>query len=226
MYLRIETNPGRETMRKRKVWFGGMALFLAVALLGAFTQTGEDLFQKALRLERNEGKLMEAIGLYQKVVADGKDIGLAAQAQLRIGLCHEKLGQKNVQQAQEAFRKVVDNYPSRSQEVKVARERLSEIKKAHGIPAGLPEGLQISKIWTGPPGGDFMGAVSPDGKFLCFSDWETGDLAIRELESGENRRVTNKGSWQKSVSILRGPRTTARFSIAGTTGKENTSSIS
>ncbi len=185
-------------MKKQSVWFAGMSLLLAAALLGAFSQTGEDLFQKALRLERNEGKLMEAIGLYQRVVTEAKDVSLAAQAQLRIGLCHEKLGRKNIQQAQEAFQKVIDNYPSRSDEVKIAMNKLSEIQKARGIPAGLPEGLQISKIWTGPPGGDFMGAVSPDGKFLCFSDWETGDLAIRELEAGKNRRLTNKGSWQKS----------------------------
>jgi Tol biopolymer transport system component len=43
-----------------------------------------------------------------------------------------------------------------------------------------------------------MGQPSPDGRLLSFVDWDTGDLAIRDLTTGENRRLTNKGSWQES----------------------------
>lgn len=42
------------------------------------------------------------------------------------------------------------------------------------------------------------GSVSPDGRFLAFTDWRTGDLALRDLESGENRRLTDKGTWLES----------------------------
>ena len=45
---------------------------------------------------------------------------------------------------------------------------------------------------------DFSGAVSRDGRFLSYVDWSTGDLAIRDLKTGENRRLTNKGSWLES----------------------------
>ncbi len=41
-------------------------------------------------------------------------------------------------------------------------------------------------------------AVSPDGRFLSYTDWTTGDLVIRDLETGGNRRLTNKGSWLDS----------------------------
>lgn len=45
---------------------------------------------------------------------------------------------------------------------------------------------------------DIMGSVSPDGRFLSYVDWSTGDLAVRDLMIGENRRLTNKGSWLES----------------------------
>ena len=43
-----------------------------------------------------------------------------------------------------------------------------------------------------------MGEVSPDGRYLSFVDWDTGDLAVRDLETGKNRRLTNKGTWKES----------------------------
>jgi len=43
-----------------------------------------------------------------------------------------------------------------------------------------------------------MGTVSPDGRYLSFVDWETGDLALRELATGTNRRLTKKGPWTQS----------------------------
>ncbi len=50
------------------------------------------------------------------------------------------------------------------------------------------------RVWAGPDV-DLSGAVSPDGRFVVYTDWTTGDLAIRELASGQSRRLTNKGSW-------------------------------
>jgi Tol biopolymer transport system component len=40
-----------------------------------------------------------------------------------------------------------------------------------------------------------FGAPSPDGRHLSYVDWVTGDLAIRELVSGETRSLTNEGTW-------------------------------
>ncbi len=34
---------------------------------------------------------------------------------------------------------------------------------------------------------DLFGAVSPDGRFLTYTDWRTGDLAVRDLKTGEDR---------------------------------------
>ena len=46
--------------------------------------------------------------------------------------------------------------------------------------------------------GQLLGQVSPDGKYISFVDWNTGDLAVRDLATGEEKRLTDKGPWTKS----------------------------
>ncbi len=46
---------------------------------------------------------------------------------------------------------------------------------------------------------DLTGGPSPDGRYLSYVDWETGDLAVRDLKTGKNRRLTNKSSWSEST---------------------------
>ncbi len=56
---------------------------------------------------------------------------------------------------------------------------------------GAPELSKVAEV-------DITGAVSPDGRFLTYTDWSTGNLAVRDLKSGEERHLTNKGSWLDS----------------------------
>ncbi|MCK4785227.1 MAG: PD40 domain-containing protein, partial [Desulfobacteraceae bacterium] len=42
------------------------------------------------------------------------------------------------------------------------------------------------------------GEPSPDGRYLSYTDWETGDLAICEIATGKKHHLTNKGSWDES----------------------------
>lgn len=73
--------------------------------------------------------------------------------------------------------------------------------------------LVVRHAWTA---GQYMGlwgsAVSPDGRYLAYTDWTTGDLAIHDLVTGENRRVTNKGPWSKVVEFAE---SFTRFSADG-----------
>ncbi len=71
---------------------------------------------------------------------------------------------------------------------------LTPASAANGEPGS---GMVARQVWAGP-GVDLFGAPSPDGRFLTFVDWSTGDLAVRELATGVNRRLTNKGSWLES----------------------------
>ncbi len=46
-------------------------------------------------------------------------------------------------------------------------------------------------VWQGPDV-NTLGAPSRDGRWLSYVDVATGDLAVRDLASGENRFVTRK----------------------------------
>jgi Tol biopolymer transport system component len=54
------------------------------------------------------------------------------------------------------------------------------------------KGVVNRQVWGGA-GVDILGSVSSDGRSLSFVDWDTGDLAVRDLEAGKNRRLTNAG---------------------------------
>jgi len=188
------------------------AILTVVFLLFAFSfttlavQNGYDLFQKALAKERAEGNLEEAIALYKKVIAEAKDEALAAKAQLRIGFCYEKLG---LSEAQKAFQKVVDNYPSQTEAVKTAKEKLSILIKAKSVVEKGEMEFGIRPVWPKLKW-DIEGAPSPDGKYLSYVDWDTGDLAYRELATGKTHRLTDieKGSQESAYGSSWSPDST------------------
>jgi Tol biopolymer transport system component len=177
----------------RRMALAWTVVLLAIAWIPAATQDRQVLFEKALALEEAQGRLPEAIALYQKIVDDAGDKALAARAQLRIGICHQKLGRK---EASAAFQRVIDNYPDQVATVRLAREQLALLAQT-GLAGKRDEQPAIRLVWSGQQA-DIFGAPSPDGKYLSFTDWSTGDLAVRDLESGKNRRLTDKGPWDKS----------------------------
>ncbi len=72
--------------------------------------------------------------------------------------------------------------------------------------------VTIRQVWAGEDI-DILGSPSPDGRFISFVDWSTGDLALRDLQTGENRRLTNKGSWSENPSY-------AEWSVISPNGKQ------
>ncbi|MGB7294036.1 MAG: tetratricopeptide repeat protein [Candidatus Aminicenantales bacterium] len=158
-------------------------LFLTSGL--SSQQTAAELFEKALYVEEGQGDLQKAIGLYQDIVKRFPgERETAAKAQLHIGLCYEKLG---LGEAQKAFQEVVENYPDQSAAVKVARQKLSVLTRAREIVNKGAGEFGIRKI------GRFDGqAVSPDGRWLAYVDWESrADAAVMDIATGKKRRLTN-----------------------------------
>lgn len=177
---------------------------LVLALLGlgwASSQSGQDLFQKALAKERAEGNLEEAIALYQQAVDTATDPALAAQAQLRIGMCYEKLGSRTSRLAQEAYQKVLDNYPSQSDETRIAREKLSLLSKAQAVMSGEDTSFRTRRIARLQPG-VFMwgGTVSPDGRYFPYVNWKKGNIAVFDLKTGRYSDLTDDGYWGRDTT--------------------------
>jgi len=63
---------------------------------------------------------------------------------------------------------------------------------------GQPEEAKVRKVWADRRT-NLLGQPSLDGRYLSFVDWETGDLAVHEFATGQNHRLTNKGSWRDSA---------------------------
>ena len=167
-----------------------IALSGALVSISGIARQAEDpgvLLRAAIEKEEVDGDLQVAIDLYKQIVAKyGDSRAIAAKAQLHIGLCYEKLG---LEEAQKAFQKVVDNYPEQSDAVREAREKLTLLSRAQALTKTGAGEFSTRRIWSGP-GVETEGTISPDGRFLTFVDWDTGDLAVRELATGTNRRPT------------------------------------
>ncbi|MQY56854.1 tetratricopeptide repeat protein, partial [bacterium] len=167
-----------------------ISLLITLSLVSNALQNGYDLFQKALAKERGEGNLEEAISLYKKVVDEASDESLAAKAQLRIGICYEKLGRK---EAQKAFQKVIDNYPSQTETVKVAKEKLSILIRAQTVIKKGDKEFKITKFHSEKRG---SGRLSPDGKKLALirEDYteDTESIYIRDIASGKEVHLVDE----------------------------------
>ena len=92
-------------------------------------QTSSERLQEGLRLEEVKGEPEKAIAVYQDIIARfASDKEVAAKAQLHIGFCYEKLGEKSRKNATTAFRAVIDNYPDQTISVEAAREKLKTLE--------------------------------------------------------------------------------------------------
>jgi Tol biopolymer transport system component len=186
-------------MKKRMA----VAMLLSLLAFGAaavVAQSGYDLYQQALVKERAVGDVEEALSLYQRIVREyAGNRPLAAKAQFRMALLYDRLGRKA--EAQRNYQAVVNSYPDQADIARQARARIvkasAPVKRtpvANGRSVNAANTLTVRKVWSGA-GADIEGKVSSDGRYLSFVDWTTGDVAVRNLPAGTNRRLTNKGDW-------------------------------
>jgi Tol biopolymer transport system component len=177
-----------------------LAFLLLVPLTDpAVGQTGHDLFQQALVKERADGDLRGAIAIYERIAREFTgDRALAAKALVQMGRCHEKLGNED---AQRAYRRVVQEYPDQTAMVAEARGRLTALQRLAaraGAAGGLLQdadaaGLVLRRLQADP--GFVDGTPTPDGRGFAYIDYATGDVALWDLATGGHRRLTHEGSW-------------------------------
>lgn len=136
-----------------------------------------------------QGDLKGAIEAYRQIIAkNAKNRAVAARAMLAMAECHEKLGQA---EARRIYEQIERTYGEQSVIVSQARARLA------ALGAGKAAETRARLVWDKAI--DAWGCVTADGKLMSFIDWSTGDLAVRDLVTGQNRRVTNKGGYEKAM---------------------------
>jgi Tol biopolymer transport system component len=172
--------------------FRCVVVMLLACLLSApmlLSQGAPALFEQGLLKENAEGTLNEAIAIFGRIAGDKTaDPAIRARAQLHVGICYEKLGDA---QARGAYERLIADFPQQMSEVAAARARLAALKATL---REAPSLATLRLVWKGPEI-ELMGAPSPDGRYICYTDWDTGDLAIHDLTTGQNRRLTGQKAW-------------------------------
>lgn len=162
-------------------------------------QSGYDLYQTALVMERSSGEMREAIRLYEQIASQfASDPVLAAQALLRLAHVQETLGDPK---AGATYRRLLSDYSDQAEVAERARARLTALR-----PAEAPEeaiSSQVARLLMRDDGGCHVWDMrpSPDGTRLAYSDLcLTGAVYVRDLASGEARRVTTGPDWYFGIA--------------------------
>jgi len=176
---------------KRFIWVF-LALVLGSVSQGSMQQSAEQLYQAGLYAEEVEGDLQKAIGIYTQVIekfAGKKEI--AADAQLHIGLCYEKLGRT---EAIKAYEQVLKNYAGQAKQVAEAKARLAALRKEQHA------GLSLTRLL--PPEIDLgYPALSPDGTKVVGLDFSKGqNVALYDLAAEKTTFITNFEWSEKSYA--------------------------
>ena len=160
-----------------------LAALICVALPAGFSANqakddrAEVALQAAIKTETIDGDLKGAIAQYQKI-AQSQNRAVAAKALLRMGQCHEKLGEAQSQEARAAYGRVVREFGAQVEIVAQARVRLAALGGA--ADAGAVRERQLD--WD-------CGMPTADGQtVLCSSAVK---LVVRDLVSGQERIVAN-----------------------------------
>ena len=153
----------------------------------------EKLLASAQHKAAIDGDLKGAIEDYKKAIAAaGNDRALVARALFRMAECHQRLGDA---EAQAIYERLVCDYPDQ-QEIAVAA-RARRATTAGSVVKG------DRSLWSGADA-DGFGTISPSGRYFTFTDWANdAQLAIRDLETGTNHRLTNGGGSTQFSAISR-----------------------
>lgn len=183
-----------------------ITILLSCVLLTAsslLASSVEETYQAALTQEKGEGNLEEAIRLYQQVIEAHEkgeaDESLAARAQLRIGVCQEKLGLAQARQTYEAAR---DKYSDQPQ---VQVEAVQRLKSTHQREATIERSRALTasefEIRRRPRSGKW---VSPDSVLIAYRIQQDAGARIDSARINEQmrqfRRIMERARQQKELT--------------------------
>jgi len=122
MKLLVETSPDG----RKQLFVFATLLVLLVAPQMARGASAAELLEKGIYAEETKGELKAAKDIYQQIVEDaGADRSLMAQAQLRLGLCQLKLGNKP--QAISALDRLTQEFPDKDKLLAVIEQHMPQV---------------------------------------------------------------------------------------------------
>jgi len=162
--------------------------------------TAAQLLQSGINKQTVDGKLDEAIAVYQRIVSTFPgERAIVATALVRMAQCHEQLGNRN---AQALYERVLREFGDQRDAAAQAKARLAAFSQASAAaaPAAVPTVRQVFKgdnAWEFP-------SISRDGRFLAFDDGkiqdvDTGVVRKTGASNGSSDDTCNGGVLEKIV---------------------------
>ncbi len=166
-------------------------LIVMMAAVGVAAAQTDSEAQRLLKAAQNaalvDHNLEAAIKQYNVIVEKyaKSDRGTAAAALLGLAECYQKLGDDR---ARRAYERLVREFGDQKDAVALARSRLGA--SAATASTGQPT---ARLVWSGPKAAAYGSSVSPDGRFISFPDWDTGNLGLHDVVTGADRLLTSTG---------------------------------
>jgi Tol biopolymer transport system component len=149
---------------------------------------GSQLLARARLAAVIDGDLDAAMAQY-RAIADTAAIppDVAAEALYELGRLQERIGGDG---ARKTYERVLRQFSGVRRFADAAASRL----EARGW-LSRESPTEINRLlWDRAV--DLWGTATVDGRHLSFTDWDTGDIAVRDLIDGVSHRVTNKGGFE------------------------------
>ncbi len=168
------------------IFFVAVGLCVLTSINTAQQNKAEQLYQQALFDMEGKGDYAKAIESFTLVMTKfPKEKVTAAKALLNIGRCYEKLG-KN--EAVKAYERIIKEFKDQTQVVAEARARLALLKQPADAIQSKRSNRQIHEDVNA------LGAPSPDGRYLSFTDVSRNCLGIYDLKTKERKLFANPDS--------------------------------
>lgn len=143
-----------------------------------------------------------------RAIVSGEDIGaerdhhehekcyLAARALLYLGQGQERQG---ADKARATYKRIVRDFGNQTEMVAVAQQRL--------LALGRPRSSgTLAKRLLCAGCGDAEADFSSDGRWMAITDWNSGDLAVRDISTGQVKRLmVRTGTGRDSDSYVETP---------------------
>jgi Tol biopolymer transport system component len=165
---------------------------LAAALYGA-DAAREQKLQKAIDLMETKGDLAGAIAGFEDA-AKSPNRAVAARALLYLAGAQER---QRKEKARVTYERIARDFGDQRDIAAQARGRLAALDG----PAAGKTALTARQLWTGKDiGGTVPFEIAPasDGRSLLFIDWHSGDVGLRDMGTGEIKRLGFKKAWAES----------------------------
>ena len=161
------------------------AIVLVSALIGAGLsqpRPQDVALQAAIRTETIEGNPKAAAEQYKAIIERYPgDRAIVALALVHLADCYRKLGDVA---ARDVYARVVRDYGDQGDAVQIARARLA---------ASEGDVEPVRRVWSLPGEASLASRISWNGRWLAYidsSDSGAGDLFVRDLVAGSDRRLT------------------------------------